>query len=137
MKDTQNVAIPLIQDSSGKFLLITRSEYPEHKNEWGPIAGHVRENESIEDALIRESREELSVNIKPIKHVTTLPQDIGQDIGHWWTCEIVSGEIKPNHEVEKYQYFTIEEIKGLKLWPATKKFFDYYYSELDPSTLTK
>lgn len=126
MTDTKDVAIPLITNSEGKFLLITRSEYPDHKGEWGPIAGHVKENESIEDALIREAGEELSLVIRPQKEVAILPQDVGEDVGHWWICEVVSGEIKPNYEIESYNYFSPDETRSLKLWPATKKFFELH-----------
>ncbi len=126
MKDTPQVAIPVIRDSKGNFLLITRSEYPEHKNEWGPIAGHVKEKETIQEALIRESLEELALKVIPLKQVAVIPQDIGKDIGHWWFCDVLSGEIKPNHEIDNYKYFSSEEIKDLKLWPATRKFFENF-----------
>lgn len=126
MKDTNKVAIPVIQNDKGEYLLITRSEYPEHKGEWGPIAGHVKENESIEEALIREAKEELNLDITPIKQVVTIAQDIKGDVGFWWLCKVIGGEIRTNEEIEKYEFFASSEVKNIKLWPATKKFFENF-----------
>ena len=126
MKDTNKAVIPLIKDSKGRFLLITRTEYPEHKGEWGPIAGHVRKGETLKEALIRETKEELGLTITPIKQLAQIDQDIPGDVGYWWSCRAAKGNIKPNEEIEKYDFFTSEEIKKLKLWPATKKFFEDY-----------
>lgn len=126
LKDTNKVAVVVVQNKEGKYLLITRSEYLDHKGEWGPIAGHLKEGESVEHALIRESKEELDLVIKPIKQMAVLPQDIPGDTGYWWICIPISGDITPNEEVEEYKYFSLDEIKNLKLWPATKKFFEEF-----------
>lgn len=126
MNDTNKVAIPILQDKDGNYLLITRTEYPEHFGEWGPIAGHVKENETIGQALIRESKEELNLDVKPLEQKAVIPQDIAGDTGYWWICQIVGGTIKTNAEISEYRYFSLEEIKSLKLWPATKKFFEEY-----------
>lgn len=126
MGDTNKVAIPVIQNSDGKYLLITRTEYPDHKGEWGPIAGHVKQSETMEQALIRESKEELNLDVKPIKQIAEIPQDIPGDIGFWWLCKINGGEIKTNEEVEEHKFFTSDEIRDLKLWPATRKFFEEF-----------
>jgi len=126
MNDTNKVAIPIIQNDKGEYLLITRSEYRDHNGEWGPIAGHVKTNETIEEALIRETKEELSLKVKPIKQIVSLPQDIKDDVGYWWLCSIVGGEIKTNDEIEKYEFFASDEVKQLKLWPATKVFFENF-----------
>ncbi len=124
--DTHEVAIPVITDNLGKYLLITRTEYPEHKGQWGPIAGHVKRGETIEQALIRESLEELNLQVKPIKQIARIDQDIAGDVGVWWACDILGGNIKTNEEIEKVEFFSAEEIRGLDLWPATKKFFEEF-----------
>lgn len=126
MKDTNKVAIPVIQNDKGEYLLITRSEYPEHKGEWGPVAGHVKENETLEEALIRETKEELGLDITPVKQIVSLPQDIKDDVGFWWLCKANGNNIVPNNEIEEYKYFAPGDIKNLKLWPATKKFFENF-----------
>lgn len=125
-KDTKNVAVAVVKNKEGKYLLITRSEFPEHEGEWGPVAGHLKEGESVEQALVRECREEINIDLKPIKQMAILPQDIPGDIGYWWICEATQGQITPNSEIAQYKYFSLEEIKGLKLWPATKEFFEKF-----------
>lgn len=126
MKDTNKVAVAVIKNEKNEFLLVTRTEFPNHYGEWAPIAGHVRKKETIKDALIRESKEELNLVIRPIKQIAQLPQDIPGDTGFWWECKVVGGSLTINSEIDKYGYFSASEVKGLKLWPATKKFFENY-----------
>lgn len=126
MNDTNTIAVAVIRNSEGKYLLITRTEYPDYKDKWGPVAGHVKKNEAIEDALKREVHEELNISISPVKEVTSFPLDIPGFVGSWWICDISSGEVKVNREVEKFGYFSLPEIKKLNLWPATKIFFEKY-----------
>lgn len=124
--DSDRIAIPIITDGQGKYLLVTRKEYPQFKNHWGPIGGHIMKGEKVEDALIREAKEELNLDIKPFKKIDESELDIPGKTGLWWECEIVGGEISINEEIEKYGYFSKEEIGKMKLWPATKKFFDKF-----------
>src|SRR5687767_1200371 len=126
MKDTNKVAVPIIVNKEGKYLLITRTEFPKHKGEWGPIAGHVHFGESLEKALIREAKEELNLEVKPVKQLAIIDQDIPGDVGYWWLCQTNDSEIKTNYEIEEYKYFSSDEIKDIKLWPATLKFFKEY-----------
>ncbi len=129
-KDTKKVAVCLIQNPDGKFLMTRPSElkhFGEYQDAWYPPTGHVKEGETITDALIREANEELGLIIKPIKLISEWQQDIPGEIAYWWNCDVVSGEIKMNEEIAEYKYFSPEEIKKLKLWPAEKKFFDKYF----------
>lgn len=126
MKDTDTIVIPVIKNTEGKYLLITRTDYKDHEGEWGPIAGHVHEDGSVADALKRESKEELGVEIKPIKLLANFALDIPGVTGQWWECEVVEGPITANEEVEQFGYFEKDEIRQMKLWPATKKFFEQY-----------
>ncbi len=129
MRDTKNVAVALIQNSEGKYLFIRPSDYKdfgEHQEAWYPPTGHLKEGESVEQALVREVKEELSLDIKPIKLISEWGQDMPGEKAFWWECEVVGGEIIKSHEIEEYGYFSKEEVKNLKLWPATRKFFEKF-----------
>lgn len=126
MKDTKLVAVALIKNEEGKFLFIKPSNYKdfgEYQEAWYPPTGHVKEEESIEECLIREVKEELNLDIKPIKLIREWEQDVPGEHAFWWECEIVGGDIVKSHEILDYGYFSDEEIKELKLWPATARFF--------------
>jgi 8-oxo-dGTP diphosphatase len=129
MTDTKLVAVALIKDSGGKYLFIKPSDYKdfgEHQDAWYPPTGHVKENESIEQCLVRELKEELNLDIKPIRLVSEWEQDVPGEKAFWWECQIIGGEITKSHEIKEYKHFSPEEIKNLKLWPATKKFFENF-----------
>jgi len=106
--------------------MITYTKHPLHKGEWGPISGHVLEGETLKKALIRETKEELDLDIEPIKQIAQTKLDIPKHTGFWRSCKVIGGKLKPNEDVENLKYYNLVEIKNLKLWPATRKFFENY-----------
>jgi len=129
MTDTKKVVVALIQNKKEEYLLIRLGNYKDfgkYQNAWCPPAGHLKENETQEDGLLRELREELNVTIKPIELITEWMQDEPGEIAYWWKCKIESGKVKNNYEIAEHKYFSKEEIKNLNLWPATRKFFERY-----------
>ena len=135
MTDTKLVAVALIQNGEGKFLFIKPSKYKdfgEYQEAWYPPTGHVKEGESIEDCLKREVKQELSLDIEPVRLISEWGQDVVGEKAFWWQCRIIGGEIAKSEEIEEYKYFSKEEVKNLKLWPATVKFFEkFIWNEKD------
>lgn len=130
-KDTKTVAVALIKNEEGKYLLIKLANYypsyKEHKDEWCPIAGHVEPGETPQQTLNREAIEELGIEIEPTSQITEWDQDIPGETAVWWKAKITIGPIKPNeHEIAEYGWFSPEEAKNIKLWPATRKFFEKF-----------
>jgi 8-oxo-dGTP diphosphatase len=126
MKDSNKVTVAIIQDNQGKYLFIKRTLYKdlgEYQDAWYPPTGHMKGNETQEEALVRELKEELNLDIKPVELLTEWEQDIPGETAYWWKCEVVGGEIKPNYEISDYKYFSKEEIKNIKIWPATTRYF--------------
>jgi len=129
MKDTKKVAVCLIQNEKGEYLLIKPSNYKdfgEFQDAWYPPTGHIKENETVEQTLVRELKEELNLDIEPTKLISEWQQDIPGEWAYWWQCKITGGEIKKSFEISDYKYFPADEIKSLKLWPAEKKFFEKF-----------
>ena len=126
MKDTKKVAVCLIQNEKGEYLFIRPTNYKnfdEFQEAWYPPTGHIKEGETVERALKRELKEELNLDIEPIKLLSEWPQDIPGESAYWWKCKIIGGEIKKSFEILDYKYFSPDEVKKIKLWPATIKFF--------------
>jgi 8-oxo-dGTP diphosphatase len=129
MKDTKKVAVCLIQNEKGEYLLIRPTNYKnfgEYQDAWYPPTGHIKEGETVEQAFVRELKEELNLDIKPVELFSEWEQDIPGEWAYWWKCKIVGGTIKKSEEILDYKYFSPEEIKKLKLWPATRKFFEKF-----------
>ena len=119
----------LMKNNQGKYLLMRANNYGdigENQDSWYPPSGHIKEGESDAEAIRREMREEFNIEVKAIRLVIETALDNPGKRANWWECEILSGEIKPGSEIAEYGFFSIEEAKNLKLWPATKKFFEKF-----------
>lgn len=127
--DTKRAVVCLIKNDVGKYLLMKAGNYRdfgENQDAWYPPSGHIKEGESDAEAVRREMREEFEIEVKANKLLTETELDLPGEWANWWECEIMDGEIKAGSEIAEYGFFSIEEAKNLKLWPATKKFFEKY-----------
>jgi mutator protein MutT len=130
MEDTKKVAVCVIFDELGRILLQRPSDYKnfgEYQMAWYPPTGHVKEGETVEQALVREAYEELNIIVKPIELISEWEQDIPGERAYWWKCKIVGGEMMNGEEIAEHRYFSFEDAKKVKMWPAEKKFFEKFY----------
>ena len=124
------VVVCLIKNQEGKYLMIKPSNYKnfgKYQEAWYPPTGHIKEGENNVEAIVREMREELDVEIRPVKLLSEWEQDVPGEWAYWWECEIVSGKTKMSEELSELKYFSTEELKSLKLWPAETKFFQKFF----------
>lgn len=61
------VVAAIIQDTDGNYLCCKRGEWKAAPNKWEFPGGKPEEHEALEDALVREIREELNTEIKVIR----------------------------------------------------------------------
>lgn len=83
---------------------------------WNWPQGKVEEGETVEQAAIREAREEIGLNIKLEKSLGVLSNTF-PDIKelHVYLGSVLDGEIKfPASEILDVQFFTFEEIESIK-----------------------
>jgi len=116
----KEIAAIILENDKGEFLLALRDDkawipFPNH---WDLIGGHVEEGESPEEALVREVKEELDIDIKEYtfyKKYDCLTGDAYENIKY-----IYSGKINiPIEEVtllegQRPQYFSREEIPTVR-----------------------
>ena len=67
-----DVAAALIWDGDGRFLICQRPENKTRGLLWEFVGGKTEPGESLENALVRECREELDVTVMPISIFTQL-----------------------------------------------------------------
>lgn len=122
------ITLAIIQNDKKEYLLVQQQarDLGRLTHAWYPPGGHLERNESIEGCLKRELKEELDVEIKPIREIAILPMDIKGEIAHFWECKLVKGEPKSDSTIKKFGFFSGEDVKTLFLWPATRKFFEKY-----------
>ena len=94
------VIAAVIKNKDGKVLAVhLNKEKPE--GVWVMPGGKLEENESARDCVIREAKEELGVDIKPIKIAAVGEVDYGNGniwIFVYYLSEIISGVPTPQEE---------------------------------------
>ncbi|MBP5509728.1 MAG: NAD(+) diphosphatase [Kiritimatiellae bacterium] len=91
--------------------LVTRGEdvlleWKVHGSCWGLMAGFVEAGESLEEAAIREIREEAGIEVRNIVYRCSQPWPYPNSLMAGFRAEYASGEARPDGvEIEKVQWF--------------------------------
>lgn len=127
---TRHAVVGLIsktEDGIKKFLLVRSDFYEDFKDCYYPPGGHLEEGEDEATALKREVKEELGIDVLPLKEIASDFGDVKDRFIHYWTCDYDDQPfIIQESEIADARFFSREEMSRIKLWPATKKFFDKY-----------
>jgi 8-oxo-dGTP diphosphatase len=116
----KKIAAIILENDKGEFLLALRDNkpgipFPDH---WDLIGGHVEEGETPEEALVREVKEELDIDLKEFsfyKKYECLTGDAYENIKYIYTGKInIPIEEVTLLEGERPQYFSRKEIPDLK-----------------------
>ena len=112
MKKVEVLAAVIIKDQ--KILCVQRGthKYPYLTNKWEFPGGKMEEGESQEETIRREIREELWMEIQPIKHLLSHTHhypDFSIEL-HTWLCAPLSDEL----ELNEHKAFVWLEAKDLK-----------------------
>jgi 8-oxo-dGTP diphosphatase len=130
----KQIAAIILENDDGKFLLALRDNKPwiPFPNHWDLIGGHVEEGETPEEAMLREVKEELDIDMKDytfFKKFECFKGDAYDNIKY-----IFRGKINiPIEEItllegERAQYFSKEEIPELKFANIIQSIvIDYIY----------
>ena len=101
-------------EKDNKFLFGIESKKSKINGKWRLLGGKLEENETSEEAMIRECLEEANIQVKLEKflgHVKIERDDMTIDLchTHW-----ISGNLKPKlNEIGKLGWFSLEEAKAL------------------------
>lgn len=111
----QESVVAIIRESK-RFLLIKRSRFVESaKGYWCPISGRVEDGESQEDAVKREVKEEVGLDLEAHKKVKRLLSADKKYMLNFWTTRNHSGSIKLEPaEVEDFKWLTVGEMRSLQ-----------------------
>lgn len=114
----------------GKFLMTKRDDSKKtdkgsvgFNHVWQIPGGGLEFGESVEDCVRREHREELGVETEIISLIPKLYHDVRQKVWHGliiaFICRLKNPDahIMLNEEASEYRWYTIDEIKQLKMLP--------------------
>jgi len=113
----KKVVNAIIKNSSNKILMIKRKDEKIHGGKWAFPGGIVEGGESIEEALRRELKEEVGLEmIKIFKKISDYSYPRGNEIqtkGECFLVEVKNLNVTINKEIEKFRWVTLEELEGL------------------------
>ena len=110
-----------------RVLLIRRSKEP-GRGRWAIPGGVVELGERLEEAVIREVKEETGLEVSPIRVVSVMDLiERGREGGieyHYvlidFFCEVLGGSISPGGDAEEAKWFDLEEALQLELTKGTR-----------------
>ena len=116
-RKTIRVAAAVIKENGRLFA--TARGYGEHKGWWEFPGGKIEEGETPKQALVREIREELAIEISVGELIKTVEYDypgFHLSMDCFW-AEVLSGQIELK-EAEEARWLSNEELSDVKWLPA-------------------
>ena len=114
---TVEVVNAIIKNSQNKFLVIKRKDEGIHPNKWAFPGGIIEEGEDLEQALKREIKEEVGLEvkkiIKKISEYNYQREDNSKTKGECFLIETENSDVKINNEVQDFKWVSFEEFEEL------------------------
>jgi 8-oxo-dGTP diphosphatase len=124
----RKVSIVIFFDENKRILLQDRRTISKLGEEWGFFGGEVKKGETPEQAVIRETKEELNFDLKEYKYVGEYSYEIEDSLKKRFhfdfdavLCKVFVAPLKDNlskfklKEGKKMQIFSLEEAEKLKM----------------------
>jgi 8-oxo-dGTP diphosphatase len=125
------VHVAAIIHNKNKFLLVKGARGSLHEGLWAFPAGGVESwDKSLEEALKREVKEETNLNVSKIKFFDAIK--LGNVLILFFECQQFEGEIKPGSDVEEARWFSLDEMRSLKMRPAMYKIIKKLKAQISP-----
>jgi NAD+ diphosphatase len=97
-------AIMILITHGSKVLLARKAAFPAGR--YSALAGFVEPGEMLEDTVIRETREEVGVEVKNIRYFGSQPWPFPHSLMIAFTAEYAGGELRPDGvEIEECHWF--------------------------------
>lgn len=116
-----------------RFLVGKRAPGRPAAGYWTQVSGKMEPGETEQQTAVREAREELGCEIRPLRKLQQLPSHNGQYLLHYWLCEITQGEPAiADEELEELRWVTLEEHRLLT--PVFSEDIDLFEALLEETT---
>jgi 8-oxo-dGTP diphosphatase len=120
MAAVKEIAQVLLFDRNGRLLIYLRDNKPEipFPNHWDLFGGHLEEGETPEQALVREVKEEIAMDLKAwtfFRRFDCLEGDAYPNIKYiFWATTDKSPRELTLHEGQRLRSITLAERRGIK-----------------------
>ncbi|MCP4646878.1 MAG: NUDIX hydrolase [bacterium] len=109
------VAADALIVNEGKLVLVKRGNAP-FEGKWAIPGGFVDSGESVEEACVREAKEEtgLKVRVKELVGVFSNPgRDPRGTVGIAFLCEVIDGELRGGDDAKEAKWFSLDGLPEL------------------------
>ena len=122
-------------ERDGCYLMLhrTKKNQDENAGKWIGIGGHLEENESPEECMLREAREEAGMNLKNLRLrgiLTFILPDWGNELTFLYTAETDDAKL-PECREGVLQWVPVDEVMSLNLWEGDRVFLPLLISRQD------
>lgn len=121
-------AVGAVIFGEGKALLVRRRN-PPNEGRWCVSGGIVELGETTQEAVAREVKEELGIDVE-VRGLVDVASDVhlddkGKVKYHFVIADYIAqpagGSVRLNSESSAYGWFSVKEVKGLEMAEATKR----------------
>jgi 8-oxo-dGTP diphosphatase len=118
-------AVVGVLEREDRFLMVKRAPSARNPGRWGLPSGKIEPGETEPEAVVREMREELAVEVVPVRRLWTSTSADGAWTTHWWEANVEQGRVSPaRREVDDARWLTIAEVRRLGcVFPTDLQFF--------------
>lgn len=108
------VVVGCLIKNDDQYLLVQENQ-ESARGLWNLPAGHVDKGESLEEAALRETKEETGFDVRLIAHLALYHEAASKSVKHVYSAEVTGGELKPQEgEILQVKWLTFEEIQSIQ-----------------------
>lgn len=108
------ISAGVVLKQNSKFLLVQERSHTVY-GLWGLPSGRVAKGESIEEAAIREAKEETGYSVELIQKLGIWQKDVTQAPQHTFKAKITGGRLRiPKQELLNVKWLKFNEIRSMK-----------------------
>jgi 8-oxo-dGTP diphosphatase len=108
------VVVGCLIKEDDKYLLVQENQETA-RGLWNLPAGHVDKGESLEDAAVREVKEETGFDVRLIAQIAIYHETAAQSVKHVYSAEIIGGELEAQEdEILSVEWLTYEDILAIQ-----------------------